>query len=106
MPRNKSPKQREQSANRKRKIAVALGLSMLFYLVLNFFLGDMGLFRYMKLRHQREALVAEINSLKASNDELRLRVEELKTDPESIEQLAREQGLVKEGETVYQYEDK
>jgi cell division protein FtsB len=66
----------------------------------------MGLFRYMKLRHQREALVAEIITLKASNEELRRRVEALKTDPESIEQLAREQGLVKEGETVYQYEDK
>ena len=55
-------------------------------------------------RHQREALTAEISSLKESNAELASRVDALKTDPDCIERLAREQGMVKDGETVYQYE--
>jgi cell division protein FtsB len=101
---NKSRGQREQMVKRRRKIALAIGLSFLFYLTLSFFLGEMGFFRYMKLKGQKQALTAEIAELKASNEKLGHKVESLKTDPDCIEGLAREQGLVKDGEKVYQYE--
>jgi cell division protein FtsB len=106
MPRaNKSPKQRELAVKRRKKVLLAAGLSLLFYLVLSFFFGEKGFFRYMKLHRQKAALTAEISALKSSNEELRKEVDSLKTDPDSIEQLAREQGLAKDGEIIYQYED-
>jgi cell division protein FtsB len=98
-------RRREQKRKRMRAAVVAVAVCGLFYLFLSFFLGEMGLFRYMKLRGQKAAIKAEITSIKQSNEELRARVDALKTDPEYIERLAREQGLAKEGETVYQYEN-
>jgi cell division protein FtsB len=104
MHKNKSSKQREQAIKRGRKVALVVGLSFLFYLVLSFFLGEMGFFRYMKLKGQKQALTSEIAQLKESNEKLKRKVKSLKTDPDCIEGLAREQGLVKDGEKVYQYE--
>ncbi len=98
-------RRREQTRKRMRAAGAAVALCVLFYLFLSFFLGEMGLFRYMKLHAQRSAIKAEIAGLQQSNEELKARVEALKTDPEYIERLAREQGLIKEGETVYQYEN-
>ena len=105
MPRgNRTSRHREHAGRRRGQILLGLGLLFLFYLVLSFFLGEMGFFRYIKLRYQREALTAQIASLRESNTELAARVDALKTDPDCIERLAREQGMVKDGETVYQYE--
>lgn len=102
---NKSPKQRELATKRRRKVLLAAGLSLLFYLALSFFFGEKGFFRYMKLHRQQAELTAEIRQLKESNRTLIKKVDALKTDPDSIEQLAREQGLAKDGEIIYQYED-
>ena len=88
-----------------RKAVLVLSLLALFSLVSSFFLGEMGFIRYRKLVRQKQELSIEIASLKASRDALSSRVVSLGTDKEYIEQLAREQGLVKDGETVYQYED-
>ncbi|MGA2193461.1 MAG: septum formation initiator family protein [Nitrospirota bacterium] len=105
MKKNKTQAPREHMASRRKRIALVLGISFLFYLALSFFLGQMGYLRYMKLRRQKDDLVSQISVLKASNSALGDKVESLKTDPDYIEQLAREQGLVKDGEIVYQYED-
>ena len=102
---NKSPKQRELAVKRRKKVLLAAGLSLLFYLMLSFFFGEKGFFRYIKLYKQKTALTAEITQLKKSNEALIKKVDALKTDPDSIEQLAREQGLAKDGEIIYQYED-
>ena len=102
---NKSPKQRELAVKRRKKVLLAAGLSLLFYLMLSFFFGEKGFFRYIKLSKQKAALTAEITQLKDSNAELSRKVDALKTDPDSIEKLAREQGLAKDGEIIYQYED-
>jgi cell division protein FtsB len=102
---NRTAKQAEAVRKKKRTLFVAAGALFIFYLMASFFLGERGLFRYMKMRQEKAALTADIASLKSSNAELQKKVESLKTDPEYIESLAREQGLVKDGETVYQYED-
>ena len=103
--RNKGPKQLEKAAHQIKLGVSFVGTLVVFSLVISFFFGDKGLVRYMKLRDQKAQLTAEIVSLRTSNEELRKKVQALKTDPESIELLARERGLVKEGETVYQYEN-
>ena len=102
--RNRSAKQAEQSRKKRRTVIAALVALFVFYLTANFFLGERGLFRYMRMKKEKTALNAEIAQLASSNEELRQRVQSLKTDPEYIESLAREQGLVKDGEIVYQYE--
>jgi cell division protein FtsB len=102
---NKSAKQRQQTVKTRRKILRVAGLLFAFYILLSFFLGDMGLLRYIKMRHQKEDLTREIAALRSTNDELDERVKSLKTDPDYMEGLAREQGMVKDGETIYQYED-
>lgn len=103
--RNLSSQERELASRRRVKIGVAAGACLLFYAFLSFFLGQMGFIRYIELCHQRDHIKAEIAQLKTSSRELRARVDSLRTDPYSIEALAREQGLVKDGEIVYQYED-
>ena len=103
--RNLNRQEREAAAKRRRQIALAAVACVLFYAFLSFFLGQMGFIRYVKLCRQRDALNSEIATLKASNQALKSQVVSLRTDPLCIEKLAREQGLVKDGETVYQYED-
>ncbi len=103
--RNLSRQEREAASKRRRQIALAAVACVLFYAFLSFFLGQMGFIRYVKLCRQRSGLQAEIAALKTSNQALRAQVVALRTDPLAIEKLAREQGLVKDGETVYQYED-
>ncbi|MGC2424706.1 MAG: septum formation initiator family protein [Nitrospirota bacterium] len=103
--RNLSSQEREIAIRRRVKIAIAAGACLVFYAFLSFFLGQMGFIRYVELCHQRDHIKAEIVQLKASSRDLRAQVDSLRTDPDSIESLARDQGLVKDGETVYQYED-
>ena len=102
--RNRTAKQAEQMRRKRRTVIVALVAFFVFYLTANFFLGERGLFRYVRMKKEQDALNADIAQLMSSNEELRQKVNSLKTDPEYIESLAREQGLVKDGEIVYQYE--
>jgi len=83
-------------------LALVLGL---FYLAVNFLVGDRGYLRYRKLEEERTRLKSEIESLKAQNEKLADEIERLKSDPVYIEKLARDQGLAKDGELVYQYEE-
>ena len=90
-----------------RKAVVAGLIALAFiYLSLSFLLGDKGLLRYLELRKERVALNAEIAALKDENAAIKGKVGSLRTDPDAIESLAREQGLVKHGEIIYQYEEK
>ncbi len=102
---NLSKQEQDAAARRRRQIALAAVACVLFYAFLSFFLGQMGFIRYIKLCRQRSGLQTEIAALKTSNQALKSQVTALRTDPLCIEKLAREQGLVKDGETVYQYED-
>jgi len=102
---NSRAQKREQAKKKRRTVLVSVVALALFYLMLSFFLGEKGLLRYLHLRQQEATLKADVVTLRSSNEALRQKVDALKTDPQYIEQLAREQGMVKEGETVYQYED-
>ena len=104
MPFNRTMKDRQQAAKNRRSILRVAGLMFVFYMLLSFFLGDMGLLRYVRMRGQKEALTGEIAALRSANAELEGRIRALRSDPDCIEGLAREQGMVKSGEIVYQYE--
>jgi cell division protein FtsB len=98
-------KQHRPRGNRKRIVFMTVGGMVLFYLLVSFFLGERGVLRDVELRRERAALKKDVAGLRMENARLTEEVESLKTDQEHIERLAREQGLVKKGEIIYQYED-
>ncbi|PYR94535.1 MAG: hypothetical protein DMF84_05110 [Acidobacteria bacterium] len=63
--------------------------------------GDRGLTATVRARHDRAALTAEIDSLRAGNARLRARAQALKNDPATIEAVARREfGLLRRDEKV------
>ncbi len=97
-------KARRPGRKTRRVVAVSLAALFLFYLMASFLLGDRGVVKDIRLRNEKASLEKEVEELRKANTELTKEVEMLKKDPAHIERLAREQGLVKEGELVYQYE--
>ena len=100
---------RTHTANRaagKRKLiilaSVALGAALLWSLVM----GEMGLVKYFRMKHQETALRAEIGHLRQDNRRLLQEVRALKYDAAYLERLARDKiGLSRPGEIVYYYGD-
>lgn len=88
-----------------RGLMILAVLFALFYFAVNFLVGERGYFRYMKLKDEKTRLEDEIKGLKSENERLAGEIERLKSDPVYIEKLAREQGLARDGELVYQYEE-
>ena len=69
--------------------------------VLTLTYGGQSLARVWQMKHQVESLEREIVSLRAETGRLTATVNRLRTDPDFIEQVAREDlGLVKPGERV------
>jgi cell division protein FtsB len=69
----------------------------------------LGLYRFVggfiywnQCRTVQQNYINEINELKAERDKLQDYVERLESDEFTQEQIARKQGYVKQGETVYQ----
>jgi len=64
--------------------------------------GGQSLTRVWALKKEVETLEREVGALRADAARLTAEVDRLRTDPEYIEQIAREKlGLVKPGERVY-----
>ncbi|HMB36214.1 MAG TPA: septum formation initiator family protein [Methylomirabilota bacterium] len=64
--------------------------------------GGQSLTRVWALKKEVEILEREVGALRADTARLTAEVDRLRTDPEYIEQIAREKlGLVKPGERVY-----
>ena len=63
--------------------------------------GGQSLARVWQMKHEVESLEREIGTLRTETDKLSTVIERLRTDPDHIEQVARETlGLVKPGERV------
>ena len=78
-------------------IATALGAVT----VLTLTYGGQSLARVWQMKHEVESLEREIVTLRAETGRLTATVNRLRTDPDFIEQVAREDlGLVKPGERV------
>jgi cell division protein FtsB len=76
---------------------LAMGVSAL--LILGY--GGQSLARVWQMKHEVESLEREIGTLRTETDKLSTAIERLRTDPDHIEQVAREAlGLVKPGERV------
>ncbi len=76
----------------------AFGLCLILF---GAFTGDNGLPGLLKARRDARALTTEISALRSENARLRLRAEALRSDPATIEAVARETlGLARPDELV------
>jgi cell division protein FtsB len=97
------PDDRARSEVGLRKRAATLGsLIALIALVVGSFFGDRGILRMVAQRERAESLKREIEQLRTENARLAVEIVALRSDPRSIERLAREElGLARPGETVF-----
>lgn len=66
--------------------------------------GSSGLLRVWRMKQEVETIEREITTLRGETQELARRVERLRTDPATIEKIAREEfGLVRPGEKVLKF---
>ncbi len=88
----------------RRKLIVAAGILFALYLIANFMFGEMGVIKYYRMKTQYNTLTRDIATLKQDNAKLAREVRALKTDPDHLEQIARDKlGLARQGEIVYYY---
>ncbi|RMF25453.1 MAG: septum formation initiator family protein [Deltaproteobacteria bacterium] len=81
-----------------------VGALLLAYAIL---VGDHGIRRYQKLRHALAVRSAEANERLARNRELLERLDRLRHDPRTLEELARTKlGVAGKNELVYVFPDK
>jgi cell division protein FtsB len=75
-------------------------------LVINALVGERGLMETLRARRQHQELVASIERLRVENGRLREEARRLRTDPGTIEALARQElGLIKPGEMLFIIKD-
>lgn len=84
------------------KVLRILGWTVAIWFVSAILFGDSGLFSILRMRNMKQAIENEIEVLeevKAATEERR---DDLENDPETIEELAREEyGMIKDGEICY-----
>jgi len=102
--RNSLKSHRSFRSSYGRKLIVAAAILLALYLTANFIFGEMGVIKYYRMEAQYKALTQDIAKLKQDNAKMAREVRALKTDPNYIEQIARDKlGLARQGEIVYYY---
>ena len=86
---------------RRKTLQLLLGFVTLV-LVINALVGERGLMETIRARKQYGELVASIDRLRTENTRLRENARRLRSDPATIEALARQElGLIKPGEVLF-----
>ena len=74
--------------------------------ILSLIFNDFGLLQLIKLQHKHEKLAYSLESLLSQQDKLKLEINQLQTNNEYIEKIAREKFMmVLPGEKVYRVEE-
>jgi len=93
-------------AKRRRTLQMLL-VFVTLVLVINALVGERGLMETLRARKQHQELVGSIERLRIENARLRDEARRLRTDPGTIEALARQElGLIKPGEMLFIIKDK
>lgn len=103
--RNRRRKDVETKKRRKRTVLFTLGTLVIVYLFLTLIFGENGLLRYIKMRSIKTDIRTDIVRLKKQNKETKKQIEALSKDPNLVEELARKQGLAKDGEIIFKFKD-
>ncbi len=69
-------------------------------------IGENGLMKYMKLKAMRSRLQSETLAIKKKNEDANRQIEDLRKEPDRVEELAREYGLTKKGELIFKFDNK
>ena len=94
--------QKKAASPVKKYIGRAVLIGGLLVLVYFYLFGDYGVQRIRKQKQEIAELERTVEQLRQQQQELKETIELLKTDPEYIEKIAREEyGLVKQGEIIY-----
>lgn len=89
-------------AHLRRRAATLASIIALIALVVGSLFGDRGMLHLLAQKERAESLSREIEDLRVENRRLAAEIAALRSDPRSIERLAREQlGLARPGETVF-----
>ena len=92
-------------ATRRRSLQMLL-VFVTLVLVINALVGERGLTETLRARKQHQELVTSIEHLRAENARLREEARRLRSDPSTIEALARQElGLIKPGEMLFIVKD-
>ena len=92
-------------AKRRRTLQMLL-VFVTLVLVINALVGERGLMETLRARKQHQELVSSIERLRTENARLRDHARRLRTDPATIEALARQElGLIKPGEMLFIIKD-
>ena len=91
---------------RHRKILLAASAVIISsYLLLSFIFSELGVVKYITMKREYNRIQNDVFRLDTENKKLMEEVDALKTDPDSIEALARQNlGLAKEGEIIYRFQ--
>jgi cell division protein FtsB len=104
--RNRTKGEVEQRRILLKRLFCAMALIANGYLLLSLLFGEMGLLKFMKMKQTHAQIRKENQDLQEENEALGRRIKMLKTDPNAIEQIARDRlGLAKEGELIYEFYD-
>ena len=92
-------------ATRRRTLQMLL-VFVTLVLVINALVGERGLTETLRARKQHQELVTSIEQMRAENARLRDEARRLRSDPSTIEALARQElGLIKPGEMLFIVKD-
>lgn len=103
--RNRRRQEVELRRKIKRIVLSTLGVLIFIHLTLSLIFGESGLLRYIRLKSITAKLQSEVDLIKRQNEEIKRQTEALKKDQNLIEEFARQQGLTREGELTFKYED-
>jgi cell division protein FtsL len=91
---------------RKKRILILILISLLILGSLTFF-GENGILHLFGLQKELARIKEKNVKLEEENQRLKEEVKRLQSDKRYIEEIARKElGMVKEGEIIYQFEDK
>ena len=107
-PARRKPRAQTSSVSpaRRRRTLQTLLAFVTLVLIINALVGERGLMETLRARKQHQELVGSIERLRIENARLRDEARRLRTDPGTIEALARQElGLIKPGEMLFIIKD-
>jgi len=91
---------------RKKRVLLFILIFLLIFGIFTFF-GEKGIFNLLHIQKEVARIKEKNAKLEEENQKLREEVKRLQTDRRYIEEIARKElGMVKEGEIIYQFDDK
>lgn len=97
-------KVKTNSLEQKKPIRIVYWAIIIIFISITLFLGRNSFIKVILHKNETAKLEEKVNLLRAENEKLRKENHELKTNPEVIEKIAREQlGYQKKDEKVYRF---